>query len=266
MGAIAFGWIVEEREAARLRGRQLLLAGQIGVVLAAEGLKLAVILLIGLEGLQNGLERRAGVGEDRCAKGLAQLGGVGRAFDCGDDGCRTAVGHLERREQRQPRLIAPAIHPTVPGQPAGRPVIDAGVCFVVGVVIMFGELRRRLHVAKRGDGAQSHVSHVLAAGLDRARIRRTIGVRGIVAGGAGQLARCRERRIEEQAAPDRGQHAGLSVDDGPRQSLLRRRQGRGACRDQQAAQEDIEQTGHRGSMAKSTAFASTAAPALGACH
>ena len=82
MGAIALGGIVERAWRPRAPPGAVsfqLLAGQEGVVLAAEGLELDVILLIGPEGLQNGLERRAGVGEDRCAaKRLAQLGGVGR--------------------------------------------------------------------------------------------------------------------------------------------------------------------------------------------
>ena len=79
------------------------------------------------------------------------------------------IGHLEGREQRQTRLIAPTIDAAVPSQTAGWPVVDAGICLVLGFMIVLGERWNDLQIFQRRCRAQSALVPILAGKLDRER-------------------------------------------------------------------------------------------------
>ena len=203
----------------RLLRRELGAACEICVVLAGVGIEVARALL---EDLERMCQRGEGPGlvlqylraVERREIGV--VAGLARARD----GCaRILVRHFERRQERKGRLLAAAIHAAVPGQAAGRTVVDAVVALVGGVVIVLAERRRRLEIGERGHGAQSRLSHVLAAELHRAVVRRRETVRRIVAGGAGHLPGGGQRRIEEQLAPERLERCRAGIGLRPGESL-----------------------------------------------
>ena len=71
---------------------------------------------------------------------------IGAASNARSHVSRTGVGHLIRREERQPRLIPPAIRTPVPGHASSRAIVDALVRLIVRVEEMLGELRVRVEV------------------------------------------------------------------------------------------------------------------------
>ena len=167
--AIALGRVVEQREPARLLRRQPDAAGQVVVVLAAVGIEEAGLLLVGGQRLADGGDRPLAVVERGRAEQARDLGGVGCAAQPCGDVARARIGHLVGREQGHARLVALQVDAAVPGEAAGRPVVDAGVAFVLGVVVVLGERRHVLQIGERGHRAQAGLSHVLAAELHVAR-------------------------------------------------------------------------------------------------
>ena len=110
----------------------------------------------------------------------------------GDEFRRVSIGHFKSRQQRDACLVAPPVDPAVPGEPAGRTVIDAVAGRVVGIEKMLGELRGRLQVFERRYGSYSGLLEVLPAELHRQRTWRAERVERAVARRARHLARGRE--------------------------------------------------------------------------
>ena len=113
MRAVALLGIVEEREAARFPCRQLGLAVEPGVILAAVGKELGVTLLIGLERLQDAVEGAVGIGEDAFAEGAAQQVRMRRPPHRLDHRRRAVVRHLQgessgSRAWSRPRSTRPS--------------------------------------------------------------------------------------------------------------------------------------------------------------
>ena len=90
----------------------------------------------------------------------------------------------QRRRRIGRRLIAAAVGPPVPGQAAGRAVVDALVGIVFGLEEMFREGRHGLQIFQRRRSARAGLQHVGARQLHGKGVRRPEGMRRIVAGGA----------------------------------------------------------------------------------
>ena len=216
--AISLGRIVERRQAAHFLGRQAALAAQERIVLARVGIELRGCLLEGLERQEHALEGERAVGEHALAEGRAKLRRIGGALHLGDHGLGARIGHLERREQRQSRLVVRGLRTSVPGAPARRSLIHAVVSIRIEVV--FGERRDVLCVHERGHCPHSGLRTVGARALHRQIICGPERVLGIVAACAGGSSRCRQALVEKQR-PAHGAH---------RRGRRRRRKGIGVER------------------------------------
>src|ERR1017187_8032719 len=104
---------------------------QPGVILAAVGIELRGTLLKSFQGHQHGLERQCLVIEHCIAEGIAKLRRIARTLHSRYYRIGARVGHLERREQRQSRLIMSRLRTTVPRAATGRTLVDAVIPLVV---------------------------------------------------------------------------------------------------------------------------------------
>ena len=77
-----------------------------------------------------------------------------------------AVPHLEGRQQRDLRLIGARIRPPVPGQPTGRPVVDAFVASSSDSKKCSCKRRDNLKVFEPGYGPHARPGKIGAAELD----------------------------------------------------------------------------------------------------
>ena len=228
-------------------------AGKVGIVLAAVWIERPPVLLEHLEGLEDRIEDRAPVLKDRSAEDRPQVFAIARLQNARHDRVRARVRHLEGRQQRDARLGLAAVDPAVPGEAAGRPVVDALVGVVLAVEKVLRERRYRLQIGDRRHRPEPGLAQIAAAELDRSGVGWAEAVPGIVAGGAGLPAGCRQPRIEEQRPPERRQPRRLPAHLGPVDAGSRdlaRRQPRGRRhRERGAANEGHEERCAQGSGA-----------------
>ena len=179
-GAVALVRVLEQLEPARLAGRQRRLAGEIGVVLAAVGIegrasparRPRAPSRIAVEGR---VRRRRGTASPKIAAQVARRSRPRARAATTSCGLALAISNGESSGMRA--WSCAAVGAAVPGQAAGRAVVDALVGLVLGLEEVLGERRHRLEVAERRHRAQAGLAQVAAAELHRERVGRPEGVR-----------------------------------------------------------------------------------------
>ncbi len=198
--AVALGRIVEEVEPALLLLRESSLVADHGVVLARIRIELGGVLLEHFDRSHDRVERGGRVVEDVLAERAPEV----RRVRCSPYGCDDTldvrVRHLERRKERQLRLLMRIARPPVPGETAGGTVVDALVEILVEIVL--GEERHVLQIAQRRHCALPLRAAVPAAGLHRLAVRWPVRVRRIVTARARLFMRRRQVAIEEHQSPE----------------------------------------------------------------
>ena len=201
--AIAFRRIVEHRETARLLCGQRRLSTQHRVVLAVVRIEVRCALLGYLERERDSLERVGPIVEHARSERGAQVVGTRRPFDARHDRVLVRVRHLERRQQRDARLVVLRRRTAVPVMSAGRTLILAVVA--VGLDEVLGERRHALQIAQRRHCAHAWQAHRRTTELHRAIVRGPVCMRGVVARPTRHAAGRRQVRIEEQRTAQRRQ-------------------------------------------------------------
>ncbi len=225
---------------ARLRRRQCRLAGEVGVVLAGEGMERRIFRLEAGQGETGFLDRLPRVVEHTVAEQAGKLAavlGLERPIE------RLLVGrHLERRVERPQHLLLQRGGAAVPEHAAlghdvvavagfRRPVVGGGgeqrsgvggipLCNGRGLghgrgLVHLGrrclrsnlEGRRQELVGQARRGPDAGPVHGRSTELDREIVGRRVVVRRVVAERASHGAGGRERRVEEQLLAERG-HGG----------------------------------------------------------
>jgi len=215
--AIALGRVFEQGAAMEFLRGQRALAGQKGVVAAGIGVEGGGVLLERAERLDGAVESIGGSREDVVAERRLERVGIGGPGEPCHHSVWAGIRHLERRQKRDPGLLGAAVDAAVPGQAAGRAVVDAFVALVLGIVEMLAEGGHRLQIAQRRHRALAWPVERRTAHLDRRGRGGGETMLRVMAGSACLPPRRRQRRVEEHLAAKFGQRGGTGEGLRPRQ-------------------------------------------------
>src|SRR5215471_16305886 len=110
-----------------------------------------------------------------------------------------AIGHFDRAQDRNPRLIAGPVHAPIPGHPARRTLVEILLAAVIlSTKMIFLERPRRLQIFESRNGPGSRLIELFPSELHGEVVGGREGTVRIVARSATQFSRTRQGLLKKK--------------------------------------------------------------------